>query len=61
MGCKIINTLFSHFTKRSSNSCVLTTDSLKYVINPINAVFHLLTIFVNVVEPEAMRICLTRL
>ena len=26
---------------------------------PINAVFHLLTIFVNVVEPEDIRICLT--
>lgn len=37
-------TLFSHLTKRSKSSCVLTTASLKYVINPINAVFHLLII-----------------
>ena len=27
---------------------------------PIKAVFHLLTIFVNVVDPEDIRICLTR-
>jgi hypothetical protein len=27
---------------------------------PIRAVFHLLTIFVNVVDPEDIRICLTR-
>jgi hypothetical protein len=32
---------------------------LKYVISPINVVFHLLLIFVNVVDPLAMSICLT--
>lgn len=30
-------------------------------MSPIKAVFHLLTIFVNVVDPEAIRICLTLL
>ena len=69
--------LFSHFTNRSNNSLVFTTDSLKYVIKPISAVFHLLTIckhndiinyiihhhitLVKVVEPEAISICLTLL
>uniref|UniRef100_A0A2M4B1T5 Putative secreted protein n=1 Tax=Anopheles triannulatus TaxID=58253 RepID=A0A2M4B1T5_9DIPT len=53
--------LFSHLTSRSSSSWVFTTASRKYVINPISAVFHLLTIFVNVVDPEAIRIWRTRL
>lgn len=33
---------------------------LKYVIKPINVVFHLLEILVNVVDPLAINICLTR-
>ena len=36
--------LFSHLTRRSRSSCVLTTASRKYVIKPINTVFHLFTI-----------------
>ncbi|GKC38199.1 hypothetical protein Tco_1050583, partial [Tanacetum coccineum] len=34
--------------------------SRKYVIRPIKAVYHLLTIFENVADPELIRICLTR-
>lgn len=34
-------------------------DSRKYVIRPINVVFHLLDILVKVVDPLAIRICLT--
>ena len=41
-------------TNRSSISCVFTTASRKYVINPMSAVFHLLAIFVKVVEPAAV-------
>ena len=46
-------------TNKSSISCVLTTASRKYVMSPIKAVFHLLAIFVNVVEPDDISTCLT--
>ena len=39
---------------------MFTTASRKYVIKPIKAVFHLFAIFVNVVEPLAIRIWRTR-
>ena len=41
-------------TNRSSISCVLTTASLKYVMSPMSAVFHLFAIFVKVVDPDDM-------
>ena len=46
-------------TSKSSISCVFTTASLKYVISPMSAVFHLFAIFVKVVEPDDMSTCLT--
>ena len=38
---------------------MFTTASLKYVIKPIKAVFHLFAIFVKVVEPDDMSTCRT--
>ena len=38
---------------------MFTTASLKYVMSPMSAVFHLFAIFVNVVEPDDMSTCLT--
>ena len=52
--------LFSHLTSRSSSSCVETVASRKYVIRPMSAVFHLLTILVKVGEPEDMSTWRTR-
>ena len=48
--------LFSHFTCKSIISYVLITVSKENVIKPINAVFHLFGIFINVVDPEDINI-----